>query len=992
MSAVSRRTDRAFARYRRFGHADDLARVFDATAPMLYRLAWHLTGDRHAAEDLVQTTFLVAIEDRGAHAPGRAVLPWLCGILANRARVRRRRQGVEQAAPKRVPEGERDPGEAAAMRELSDAARTHLHALPEPYRQPCVLHVEHGLSAAEIANALDRPDATVRSQLHRGLDMLRRLLPAALAGGLRAAPAGNLAAMRALVLRHAASAAPVLTLATTQPKGLHPWLAGGALVAGLAAIVAHLVSTPPPPIEASEPPVPASAPALVAEPSLHADGRLAPARAVVVVPRAADPAAVLVVRARWASDASPAAQVNVRFVPAGLDGDLQERVALTDAQGVARFEAPVLGLATLRVDRGGATEIDVRPACLTLADVEVPFGVRVEGRVVDGKQRPVGGALVWLSHDRGKRAAGEIVARSGVDGTFAIRDVEAGRLLAAWSEHCAGSGVHSVAAGEDAHQEIELRLDADGAGRLFGVVVDEAGVALPGAKVALGAADSSSGALPVRTATSDRDGRFEFVGLPLDEPDVSLRACALGRVLATTAITVSAATQVRLTLAPEAIVAGSIVDRDGEPAWRGRVWRDAPESIPVRQDWPAWACPATLPGRDGSYELRHLPAGRHRIRAADGDDIGAAVLVLAPGERTPWSPRLREVSIVGEVVDARGAPLSDWRVAAHALNASRLDAITDRRGTFRLRGADADLYELTVQEPASCLEIGTPAVAVSAVVPGSTPVHVTVPDVQRATARIGAWIETRSGSDPPRLSVRVIRFAPGGGIETGGRDTRVVDGRYRSRMLRPGRYRFQVMAESGLREVGPFDLTDDQELELGTVRFETPGGIDVRVDDVAGVDRITGIGLRSEAAAPGDLRFSVLVDGVARWRQLQPGGYWVIALGETLAGVRVEVQPGVSSTVSLVPAPGVPRLLRVPPGVATDGLTRWRVLHVDGHPLLEVGGSIAVVAGRDLRRRLAPGRYVAEAVDLRHGSVTSELIVTDAVEAEPLCLPRPPRR
>ena len=85
------RTDRSFARFRRTGDPRALARVFDRTAPELWRVAAHLCRTHHDAEDAVQSTFLSAIESREDWDPGRPVLPWLLGLLANRVREQRRR-------------------------------------------------------------------------------------------------------------------------------------------------------------------------------------------------------------------------------------------------------------------------------------------------------------------------------------------------------------------------------------------------------------------------------------------------------------------------------------------------------------------------------------------------------------------------------------------------------------------------------------------------------------------------------------------------------------------------------------------------------------------------------------------------------------------------------------------------------------------------------------------------------------------------------------
>ena len=63
---IRAREDRWFDRYRRNGDPRLLARVFDRTAPELWKVAAHLCRDRHAVEDAVQGTFLVAIEARQA--------------------------------------------------------------------------------------------------------------------------------------------------------------------------------------------------------------------------------------------------------------------------------------------------------------------------------------------------------------------------------------------------------------------------------------------------------------------------------------------------------------------------------------------------------------------------------------------------------------------------------------------------------------------------------------------------------------------------------------------------------------------------------------------------------------------------------------------------------------------------------------------------------------------------------------------------------------
>ena len=86
--------DILFERWCRRGDAQALGELFDAAAPRLLKLAIHLCGDPAEAEDLVQATFLAAIEQRERIDASRPAIPWLTGVLAHKAQqVRRERAG-----------------------------------------------------------------------------------------------------------------------------------------------------------------------------------------------------------------------------------------------------------------------------------------------------------------------------------------------------------------------------------------------------------------------------------------------------------------------------------------------------------------------------------------------------------------------------------------------------------------------------------------------------------------------------------------------------------------------------------------------------------------------------------------------------------------------------------------------------------------------------------------------------------------------------------
>ncbi len=176
-------------------------------------MGFYLTGDRHAAEDLLQSTFLAVMQAVDAHEPGHPVLPWLCGILANRARdyqrrTRLRRSKLPHAGSDRLA----DPVEEAAAVEVRSQVAAALQLMPEPYRQVLTLHLEHGLGAKAIADLKDQPPATVRSQIRRGLDKLRRALPVGMSSGLLACPRAKLDNVRTAVLAAASQYSAVATV------------------------------------------------------------------------------------------------------------------------------------------------------------------------------------------------------------------------------------------------------------------------------------------------------------------------------------------------------------------------------------------------------------------------------------------------------------------------------------------------------------------------------------------------------------------------------------------------------------------------------------------------------------------------------------------------------------------------------------------------------------------------------------------------------------
>ncbi|HEY7070141.1 MAG TPA: sigma-70 family RNA polymerase sigma factor [Acidimicrobiales bacterium] len=129
----------------------------------LVRLAFLLTGTRDQADDIVQTAFEAA-QPRWDELDDP--LAFLRRVVVNQAKDLHRRRYRRRARPEppvtHIPE--------------IDEIWVELRRLPDRQRAVIVLRFYEDLPLTDIARLLDRPEGTVRSDLHRALAQLRRTL------------------------------------------------------------------------------------------------------------------------------------------------------------------------------------------------------------------------------------------------------------------------------------------------------------------------------------------------------------------------------------------------------------------------------------------------------------------------------------------------------------------------------------------------------------------------------------------------------------------------------------------------------------------------------------------------------------------------------------------------------------------------------------------------------------------------------------------------
>ena len=154
----------------------------------VYRLALHLTGNPHDAEDLTQDVFIRVFNSLANYQPG-TFEGWLHRITTNLFldRVRRRKRirfdwmGDDDAAVATSESFDRhersgQPEDAFDMGNLDEDILEALAELTPEYRVAVVLSDIEGLSYEEIAATLDIKMGTVRSRLSRARARLRESL------------------------------------------------------------------------------------------------------------------------------------------------------------------------------------------------------------------------------------------------------------------------------------------------------------------------------------------------------------------------------------------------------------------------------------------------------------------------------------------------------------------------------------------------------------------------------------------------------------------------------------------------------------------------------------------------------------------------------------------------------------------------------------------------------------------------------------------------
>jgi len=148
----------------------------------LYHFLVRFLGDRAAAEDVFQETFLQVHQSADQFDPQRRFRPWLFTIAANKARdlIRSNARRPTNPLQASINAGDEEsgefidlmqaaesmPGESLDREELQQQVQETVMGMPEHLREILLLSYFHQFPYKQIGDILDIPLGTVKSRLH----------------------------------------------------------------------------------------------------------------------------------------------------------------------------------------------------------------------------------------------------------------------------------------------------------------------------------------------------------------------------------------------------------------------------------------------------------------------------------------------------------------------------------------------------------------------------------------------------------------------------------------------------------------------------------------------------------------------------------------------------------------------------------------------------------------------------------------------------------
>jgi len=1007
---IKPRIDRLFAKYLRNGNPQLLTQVLDQAAPELWRVAAHLCATRHDAEDAVQSTFLAAIEDQSAWDPKRPLMPWLVGMLINRTREQRRKLNREVDPDRVSVAAPPDPAKLAGEREFGESFAKALRDVTEPYRSVVEQHLVRGIGATDIAAKTGVPAATIRTRLHRGLEQLRKRLPAG-AGAMAIVPAHIPAESMTTVCTAVKNGARI-------KKGVAASTAIVAATAGFelkkvlllaAATLIALTTWQLVDVETAEGSQnqqagtlpPQQAPLTNEDNAAPTDNNLnvvaqTPASDRVAVSGAGDlhvlvrngktkqPLAGVQVVAQTQVDtraqtqepagtatAAPSAMDAVDSVPSMAKGttDAEGRVRLRIATGTVRVASthgkPQLTFATVHPDIATEHVLDI--AAALPADV----------RVVNEHGEPVPFATI-LGRTQGVHHEVEL-GTADAHGRWREDRTDREIYVRAATPDLAASAIALLT---DHSPEATVTLTKKSA-KIHGIVMDETGTAVPHATVLLasqlGVAASD---LPI-TVKCDNRGRYNCTWLHEGSYQALVAQIVAGQVKRAMVFSAIAATgdcpETNLQLTRGASVVAQMRRPNSQPLINHTLQLEYIATDADRR-FASQLMRHANTDNDGRCSLRNMMPGRYKLTARFHNASVEKDIELIEGGSFRFDHTFAPmVSLPIEIVDENAKPRAGVKVTLHT-DDSRVGYKTDRSGKVRFNNLSSRRYEVTL----STNDAHGFTQARHTLSPSLEAVRLVLPR-QLALGKVIGRFDLSSGPPPKGFGATLSRVSapllrPDGRVQV---KVDEATGDFAVDQLLPGNYFLHATAQHvGVASRPNIEVTADSTTDVGAIRFGS-GKIQIRVHGEVANPMVTGaqpagvdltILRPTEVKRIGDANHLALDD-------LCEGRYLAIVWGENTLRVALQATVVIGQTVQLSAqvVPGVRTELRLPDGM---GIVELRMPNGTKHRELSFDTQWA--------RGLAPGKHHVQYTGQDGNRFEAEFLV-GTEPSTPVTLRRVPR-
>lgn len=154
--------------------SDAVEQALDLYGNDILRLAYSYLKRREDAEDIVQETLIRLMQSGAVFENEKKVKSWLLQVAANlckdELKSSRRKNTVA------IPEGYDIADEDSSTGAEDDTVLNAVMELPDKYRSVIHLYYYEEYSTREIAEILEKKEATIRSLLKRGREKLEKMM------------------------------------------------------------------------------------------------------------------------------------------------------------------------------------------------------------------------------------------------------------------------------------------------------------------------------------------------------------------------------------------------------------------------------------------------------------------------------------------------------------------------------------------------------------------------------------------------------------------------------------------------------------------------------------------------------------------------------------------------------------------------------------------------------------------------------------------------